>query len=152
MAYKRRSAAKKSQEGIQDRDYILHLLSLEYQALKEEALVRTSGRFQFLGLMTTAAALLTTGVFSSSIFKSQTWISAVLAAAVFGFGIICFIYVGRQRAIAFTKLTELEGRINGLVQAEPGYSVVLGANEVDRRNWTSYRKLRLLILGPRRMW
>lgn len=148
MGERRHGGAKSSQINDENREYLIRVLSLEYQTLREEILIRTSGRFQFLGLMTTAAALLTTGVFSSSVFKSQTWISAGLAVLVFTFGVACFVYLGRQRALAFAKVVALEIRINALVPAEHGYSAVL-TRESDREHWTLYKKLKLVLRGTR---
>jgi hypothetical protein len=139
MSYRRRDDSKSSIVNDENRKEIIQLLSLEYQILREETVLRTTGRFQFLGLMTTAAALLTTGVFSSSTFRSQTWIAASLATLVFVFGVICFIYLGRQRGLALVKVAVLEKRINALVQAEPGYSAVLSL-ESNRVRWTFYGK------------
>ena len=126
----RRSKASNKQIDNVDREQIIKLLSMEYQTLREEILVRTSGRFQFLGLMTTAAALLTTGVVSPSIFKNDQWIAAALAAVVFIFGVACFVYLGRRRIAVSIKVAEIEKRINALVPAEPGFSNVL--------DWESY--------------
>jgi hypothetical protein len=132
----------------EDRKSIVQALSLEYQTLREETLVRTSGRFQFLGLMTTAAALLTTGIFSSSVFKSQVWISAILAALVFAAGVICFVYLGRQRELVLIKIAAIENRVNALLPAEPGFSTVLSL-ESNRVHWTLYQKVKLVLLGAR---
>ena len=111
-------------------------------------LVRTSGRFQFLGLMTTAAALLTTGVFSSSVFRSQAWISAVLAALVFGFGVACFVYLGRQRTMLSLKVVALERRMNALLPPEPGLTGVLSW-ESNNQRWTLAQKVKLVLFGIR---
>lgn len=148
MSYRRRDDSKRSIVNDENRKEIIQLLSLEYQSLREEITLRTTGRFQFLGLMTTAAALLTTGVFSSSAFRSQTWIASILATLVFIFGVICFIYLGRLRGDASVKVVVLEKRINALVQAEPGYSVVL-SRESNYAHWTFYGKIKLLLFGTR---
>jgi hypothetical protein len=133
--------AKSSQVSDQNREQIIQVLSLEYQTLREEILVHTSGRFQFLGLMTTAAALLTTGVFSSSVFRGQTWISAALALGVFVFGVVCFVYIGRQREAVADRVAEIERRINALLPAEPGFSAVLSL-ESHRKHRTLYQNLK----------
>jgi hypothetical protein len=148
MNYRRRDDPKKSIVNEENRKEVIQLLSLEYQILREATMLRTTGRFQFLGLMTTAAALLTTGVFGSSTFGSQIWIAASLATLVFSFGVICFIYLGRQRGLELAQIATLEKRINALVQAEHGYSAVLTL-ESNRVRWTFYGKLRLLLLGSR---
>ncbi len=41
---------------------VIQVLSLEYQTLRAELFTRMSGRFQFLGFMTTAAALVIAGI------------------------------------------------------------------------------------------
>lgn len=148
MSYRRRSDSKSPIVIDGDRKDIIKLLSLEYQTLREETVLRTSGRFQFLGLMTTAAALLTTGAFNSSASRIQAWIAGSLAALVFVFGVTCFIYLGRQRGLALVRLAALEKRINSLVQAEPGYSAVLSL-ESTRIRWTLYRKIKLVLSGAR---
>ena len=145
MSYRRRDDSKSSIVNDENRKEIIQLLSLEYQILREVTVLRTTGRFQFLGLMTTAAALLTTGVFSSSTFTNQTWIAASLATLVFAFGVICFIYLGRQRGLALIKVAMLEKRINALVQAEPGYSAVLSLESTRVR---SMAKLSCSCLEP----
>jgi hypothetical protein len=116
-----------------DRDRIIQALSLEYQSLREEINVRTSGRFQFLGLTTTAAALLTTGAFGSSVFGSQRWIPDLLALLVFVFGLISFIVVGIGRKACSKKVAATEKRINALIPAEPGFTSVLSW-ESDHQN------------------
>jgi hypothetical protein len=148
MGDNRRGEPKSNKISDENRDYIIRVLSLEYQTLREEMLTRTSGRFQFLGLMTTAAALLTTGVFSSSVFRSQTWISAALAILVFAFGVACFVYLGRQRMILSDGVAAIERRINNLLPPEAGFSAVLSW-ESNRRDWTLYQKLKLVLFGTR---
>jgi hypothetical protein len=148
MNYRRRANSKRSIVNDENRRDIIQLLSLEYQILREETVLRTTGRFQFLGLMTTAAALLTTGAFGSSSFRSQTWIAASLAMLVLVFGVVCFIYLGRQRGLALMQVAVLEKRINALIQAEPGYSAVLSL-ESNRVRWTVYEKIKLVLLGTR---
>ena len=148
MTHEPQSEPRNNQVDADDRKQIIQVLSFEYQMIREEILVRTSGRFQFLGLMTTAAALLTTGIFGSSIFKGKSWIAAALATLVFLFGVICFIYLGRQRDAAWDEVANLEKRINALLPLEPGFSSVLGEVRT-RRQWTWRRKLKFLLLGPR---
>jgi hypothetical protein len=148
MDNKDRSEAKSSQVSDENRERIIQVLSLEYQTIRQEMLLLTSGRFQFLGLMTTAAALLTTGVFGSSVFRSQTWISAALAILVFAFGVACFVFLGRERAIVSVKAEEIERRINALLPAEPGFSAVLSL-ESNHKHLTLYGKLKLILPGTR---
>jgi hypothetical protein len=98
--------------------------------------------------MTTAAALLTTGVFSSSVFKSQTWISAALATLVFAFGVVCFVYLGRQREQTSIKIAAIEKRINALLPAEAGFPTVMSL-ESNRKHWSLYEKIQLVLFGTR---
>ena len=84
-------------------------------------LVRISGRFQFLGLMTTAAALLATGVFSSrSLLGGQSWLAGVLAVVVFGFGLANYWVLGRHVVVLSTRVAAIEARINALAPGLPG--------------------------------
>ena len=125
-------------------DRIIEMLSLEYQKISDEIVVRTSGRFQFLGLMTTAAALLTTGVFSSSVFKGQFWIAAILVISVFSFGVVCFVYLGRQRSTLLRRILDIERRINVLVPPEPGFAAVL-TYQSSRKYLSIYERLKLVL-------
>jgi hypothetical protein len=143
MDQRQQAPARKRQLGSGDRDRILQVLSLEYQTLRQDILVRTSGRFQFLGLMTTAAALLATGIFGHSAFGSKTWISIVLAAAVFGFGVACFWLLGHHIMLVSARLAQIEARINNLVPAETDSSAPL-------LSWESVRQVQgitFLMLG-----
>src|SRR6266496_2486938 len=90
-------------------DRAIQLLSLEYNSIKGEMLTRTSGRFQFLGLMTTAAALVASGVGDSKLGIS-TWATAALAAGVFLFGLICFIFLGHQIVRMAERVADIEHR------------------------------------------
>jgi hypothetical protein len=136
MCDKRHDEAESKPEDHVDRERIIQLLSLEYQTLREDLLVRTSGRFQFLGLMTTAAALFATGIFGHSAFGSQSWIAATLAFGVSAFGLVCFLRLGHHMVTRSTRLAEIERRINALVPAEPGFSTVLSWNsDHQQRRW-----------------
>lgn len=143
------SETKSKQADDVNRERVLQMLSLEYQALRDEVLVMSSGRFQFLGLMTTAAALLTTGLFSSSIFKNQIWIAAILAVAVLGFGVFNFLRLGRRRVAASVQVAAIEERINALVPAEPPYATVLSW-ESAHQDRDSFASRIGLGLDPRR--
>jgi hypothetical protein len=147
MRDKRRSEAKSLQEDDLYRERVIQVLSLEYQTLREELLVRTSGRFQFLGLMTTAAALLTTGIVGHSVFTGQAWVAAVLAIGVFAFGVICFVYLGRQRVAVSVRIAAIEKRIKSLLPAEPGFSTILSWESDHPR--TFYERLKLALLPHR---
>jgi len=115
-----------SRDDHSDRDRIIHVLSLEYKTLREELLVRVSGRFQFLGLMTTAAALIATGFFSRSVFGNSDWIAGILAAAVFSFGLMNFGYsadISRFSRHASRRLRTESMRWRPLKQTLPSYLV-----------------------------
>lgn len=98
---------------------MIRVLSLEYETLREEILVRTSGRYQFLALMTTAAALLASG-FGRSIFSDQAWISSFLALLVFAAGLTYYWRLGHHIVMVSRHIANLEARINALVHVRPG--------------------------------
>ena len=147
MDFKRRSEQKNSSIDEKDREFLIHVLSIEYQALRQEIQDRTSGRYQFLGLTTTAAALLATGIFGSPVFGGQVWIAASLATIVFTLGVACFVYLGRLRELTIIETAALERRINALLPAEPGFSAVLTWAS-GHRGYQSYnQKVKLLFSG-----
>lgn len=108
----------------QETDRIIQLLSLEYTTLRDEMLTRISGRFQFLGLMTTAAALVGSGIGHSPLGLS-TWATATLAAGVFLFGLACFWRLGRHILGLSKRIAIIERRLNGLVPVSSGAPVLL---------------------------
>lgn len=118
-----------------EKDRLLEVLSLEYKTLRDEVLMRSSGRFQFLGLMTTAAALLATGV-GSSLSGTKAWVSAALAILVFGVGLESFWWLGRNIIALSTWIAELEQRISQLVC--PG-------NDQGPLNWETEHQQRSLM-------
>ena len=148
MRYRRNVHPPAAQINDAAHDRIVKVLSLEYQTLREEILLRTSGRFQFLGLMTTAAAILSTVLFGNSIFGRQSWIAATLAAIVFGFGLLCFAYLGRTRVHVSIRIAAIEKRINALVPSESGHSAVL-TWESEHQHRNVFQRLKLGLL-PRR--
>jgi len=131
-----------------DRACLINLLSLEYQTLRSELLVRVSGRFQFLGLMTTASALLATGVFSGSVFTGQKWLVGILATTVFAFGLINFWVLGRHVLVLSRRIAEIEDRINGLAPLPTGASVPLSWESSLQQN-SFYHRLTLGFLVRR---
>jgi hypothetical protein len=147
MGYKRRRELKNGFIDEKNREYLIRVLSIEYQTLRQEIQDRTSGRYQFLGLTTTAAALLATGIFGSSVFKGQVWVAASLAIIVFAFGVASFVYLGRQRELTIIEAATLERRINALLPAEPGFPAVLAraSNREEHRSY--YWRIRLLFFG-----
>jgi hypothetical protein len=114
-----------TQADSSGRDCMIHVLSLEYQTLRAEILVRTSGRFQFLGLMTVAATLLATAAFSRPLFSASNWIAGILAIVVFAFGLMNFWILGLQIFSLSARVAEIENRINALAPAQTVFSELL---------------------------
>ena len=96
-----------------EHDRAINILALEYSALRAEITGRQSGRFQFLGFTTAAAALLGSVIGSSS-FSSKDWILLGLAFAVLIFGLICFMRLGKMLTEASAQVADIEQRINAL--------------------------------------
>lgn len=103
--------------GVPGNECLIQVLSLEYQTLRDEIQTRTSGRFQFVGLMTTAAALLLVGTGGSD--RLGTWLSIILAAGVFLIGLIAFWVLGIHLITISSRLAQIEARINSLLPAPP---------------------------------
>jgi hypothetical protein len=116
-------------EGNADRNGAIQILSLEYQTLRDELIARIAGRFQFLGLTTTAAAILVTGLFGNPILRSDEWIAAILAMTVFVFGLANFLVLGRHVILLSAKIAKLEYRINSLAS--------FGDDEAALLSWES---------------
>jgi len=96
---------------------MVQILSLEYEALRSEILTRTSGRYQFLGLMTTAAALLVSGI-GNSISPDERWIQRFLALAIFTIGLLYFFRLGRGIVKLSARIAIIEGKINELAYSQ----------------------------------
>jgi hypothetical protein len=131
-----------------DRDRVVQVLSLEYQTLRADILVRAQGRYQFLGLMTTAAALLISGAFGGSAFGGKTWIPITLAVGVFTFGLAPYLLLGRHSVRLRARVAEIEKRINALTP-EHGSTALLSW-ESDRQQRGPLQELSQDIL-PRRI-
>jgi hypothetical protein len=127
----RRLAASRMKADLAERDQAIQLLSLEYQTLREEMIMRMSSRFQFLGFTTTASALLATAV-SHSPLGVGTWPVAALAAGVFLFGLACFLLLGRTVVDLSIRVTGIERRINDLLPVQPGTPGWLGWHSEPR--------------------
>jgi hypothetical protein len=145
MTEKRPAESDRKRLRDADIDRMLQVLSLEYQTLREDILVRTSGRFQFLGFTTTAAALLASGILGHSIFGEQTWIAATLAAGVFVFGLVCFWQLGRQMVDASALVAQIEQRINALVPSESEHHPLLSL-ETGRQQHDFIGKITLGVI------
>jgi fatty acid desaturase len=101
-----------AQNNASDNERIIQVLSLEYQALRDEMMVRTSGRFQFLGLMTTAAALLVAGL-GNLASGPGIWVSGALAMAVFVLGLVFFFALGHHIVRLSARIAQIEQRSMG---------------------------------------
>jgi hypothetical protein len=135
---------------VTERDRVLQVLTLEYETLRAEILMRTSARYQFLGFITAAAAILATGIGNPS-FGLREWVLASLAGVVFIFGLISFWQLGTHVAHLSARVARIEKRINALVPADPGTPELL-TWESDHQNRTPFDRLVLGHRFPRRRW
>ncbi len=110
-------------------DEHVQLLSMEYKSLRSDLQMRSSARFQFLGLITASAAVLATGL-GGSHSPDTTKVLAVLGIALFLLGVGAFWRQGRDQAIISYKISSLERRINNLARTEPG--------ERDLLSWETF--------------
>jgi hypothetical protein len=147
-----RGSTGRSESEVRDRerDHVLQVLTLEYETLRAEILMRTSARYQFLGFITAAAAILATGVVGSSSGVTE-WLLATLAGVVFIFGLLSFWQLGSDVAHLSARVAKIETRINRLMPSEPGTPALL--------SWESDHQHRPLfdrwVLGhrfPKRRW
>ncbi len=100
-------------------------------------MVRTSGRFQFLGLMTTAAALLAAGL-GALASGPGIWVSAGLAMVVSMLGLILFFALGHHIVQLSARIAQIEQKINGLLPSQPdGQSVLSWESEHQQRGLLS---------------
>jgi hypothetical protein len=125
-------------------DRLIQVLTLEYEALRAEILVRISGRYQFLGIMTASAALLSSGLGHGTL-GSYSWILLVLALAVFSTGLLYFWRIGRHLIFLSSWMARLEQRINSVVSGHYDFTAPL--------SWESSRPERIdrwtrLSIGP----
>jgi hypothetical protein len=105
-----------------DRDRYIQVLALEYQAMRSELTMRLSARYQFVGFITGAAALIGAGIGYSTV-GAKTWILAGLAILVIFAGILGFYRMGFHIIHLAGRLATLENRINAI--AEPGAAALL---------------------------
>jgi fatty acid desaturase len=127
-----------AQNNTSDNEQLIQVLSLEYQALRDEMMVRTSGRFQFFGLMTTAAALLVAGL-GNLASGPGIWVSGALAMAVFVLGLIFFFTLGHHIVQLSARIAQIERKINALLPSQPDGQGVL--------SWESEHQQRGLLSG-----
>jgi sulfite exporter TauE/SafE len=114
-----------------DLDRKLQVLTLEYGTLREEILMRLSARYQFIGFVTAATALIGVAIGYSSGFK--VWLLIVLAAAVLFLGFYGYYRMVINGKILSVRIAKIEDRINELVPAEPGNPKLLSW-ELEHQN------------------
>lgn len=119
----------------------VEVLSLEYNTLRAEILVRTTARFQFLGLVTTASAILATGSRGAWVLAR---VLACLAGGVFVVGVLLFWGLGRNITYLSARVAVIESRINELVS--PGSVCTLLSWESGHQSRTLFDRL---VLGLR---
>lgn len=124
MDAKRQAKGQRSHADYSQNDRAVQILSLEYQALRDEMVMRLSSRYQFLGFTTTAAALLTAAGGTSPLGLNK-WLISALAAGVFIFGLACFFILGRIVANLTVRIADIEQRINALGPVQPGEPALL---------------------------
>jgi len=115
-----------------ERELKVQILSLEYEALRADILMRASARYQFLGFTTAAAAILATAAGSRSL-GAGVWILVVLAAGIFMFGFASFWYLGSYVAVLSERVAEIESRINELVPVDPSHRQLLSWESDNQR-------------------
>jgi hypothetical protein len=99
-------------------DEYVRILSLEYQSLRSDLVMRSAARFQFLGLVIASAAILGTGL-GGSHSNLATRILVILGVVLFCLGLISFWLQGRDQAVISAQIAAIETRINELVPTEP---------------------------------
>jgi hypothetical protein len=136
MNIKRRLDDRHGKDNNSARDQAIHVLSLEYQTLRDEMIMRMSSRFQFLGFMTAAAAVLAT-IIDHSVSGLQMWVIVGLAVTIFLFGVTGFFILGRHLFYMSARVAEIEQNINEMLPPQPGVPSLLG--------WESERQGRTLL-------
>jgi hypothetical protein len=133
----------RSADANADTDRVVRILSLEYGTLREEMLVRSTERYQFVGFVTGATGLIGAGIGLSS-YGVKTWILVGLAVVVIAVGLYGY-FLMRFHSIALSaRIAVLERRINDLVPAEPGFERVLSW-EIDHQGVPVFFFPRFLI-------
>jgi hypothetical protein len=91
---------------------VIEVLLHEYDALRDEVLSRVSARFQLLGYLSIAAALV--GV--SSISQHWIWVYVVVITLAILFGL--WLYFGWAIKRCAIRLRKIEDEINGILGRE----------------------------------
>jgi hypothetical protein len=105
-------------------DRSLQVLMLEYGTLRAEILTRLSARYQFIGFITAAAALIGVAIGYSSGMK--VWLLTAVSAAVLTVGFYGYSRMVLRGTLISARVAEIENRINKLVPTEPGTPDLLG--------------------------
>jgi hypothetical protein len=145
MDVKYRLKGRSNRTDHWEQDQAMKMLSLEYQTLRDEMIMRMSSRFQFLGFTTTAAALLATIIGHSSL-GYQTWLIVGLAAGTFILGFACFWLLGRHIIYMSARVAHIEKRINDLLPGNP--NLLTWESEHQQHGYSQWR--RGVQLGPGR--
>jgi hypothetical protein len=105
------AAGRLSAEGTADHDQQrIAVLTAAYQSLREDMQVRSAARFQFLGFVTAAAAVLAAGL--GRLPAGTTLVLEILAAVLFAAGLATFWVSGRQQARISWRAAQIEAAIN----------------------------------------
>jgi hypothetical protein len=117
-------------QSVSERELKVQVLSLEYQTLRAAIMNQTAASYQFLGLATTAAAILATGAGHLSFSSGGGWFLAILAGGIFVFGAGSYRLLRMYVAFLSQRVAVIEEKINNLV---PGEERLLSW-ESDRQN------------------
>ena len=139
-----------------ERDRFLQVLTLEYETLRAEILARLSARYQFIGFITAATALIGVAIGYSSGFK--VWLLTAMAIIVLATGFYGYYRMVVQGRIVSARVAQIEARINKLVPVEPGAPNLLSwESEHPRESLLSpllsdYRQLAMQIKSAKSMF
>jgi hypothetical protein len=126
------------------KDDPVQVLALEYQSLRADLQVRSAARFQFLGFITAAAAILATGL--GHLSSNQTHILEGLAFLLFIFGLASFWLQGKDQALISAHVANLEEKINQAMSAD----LLTWETQHQERSFFNYWILGLRYPSPRR--
>lgn len=139
-----------------ERDRFLQVLTLEYETLRAEILARLSARYQFIGFITGAAALIGVAIGYSSGLK--VWLLTAIAIIVLTTGFYGYYRMVVQGRIISARVAQIEDRINKLVPVEPGAPDLLSWESEHPREpllaplLSDYRQLRMRIKSAKAMF
>lgn len=122
------------------RDRALQVLALEYQTLRAELIMRLSARYQFVGFITGATALLGAGIGYSTI-GLKTFALVGLAIVVISLGLFGFYRMGHHIIRLSSRISQIENRINALAAAAPDASRLLSwcTEHTEAEAWGNLR-------------